>query len=372
MKKARLVLDNGMVFEGNSIGAESTMFGELVFNTSMVGYQEILTDPSYASQVIVMTYPEIGNTGINPHDFESGNVYARGLIVKSYCENDSHYLASQTLKDYLKQHGIVGISGIDTRALTRILRENGTMNCVITTENVSERLIDELSRYKVSKDLILMTTRKKAETFYCDKSVINPTKIAIIDYGMKAGILNNLQKFDCEITVFPADVTADTILKGKFDALFLSNGPGDPADCVSQIKVIKELIGSIPMFGICLGYQLLALALGAKTYKLKYGHRGGNHPVVNIQNKKVMLTSQNHGYAVDAQSLTEHSRATYQNLNDGTLEGFDAEKLRIFAVQFHPEVAPGPSDAGSLFEYWISKIETFRKVPSAAKSTLKV
>lgn len=367
MKKARLILDNGMVFEGTSIGADNTLFCELVFNTSMTGYQEILTDPSYASQAIVMTYPEIGNTGINTFDFESQKIYARGLIVKNYCYNESHYLSNMTLRDFLIQNDVVGISGIDTRALTRILRSSGTVNCVVTTEQVTDKLLEELERYKLSKDIVLMTTRKHVEHIEPSRFVCHPVKLAVIDYGIKSNILRELARLGCDLTVFPADVTAEEILNGDFDSVFLSNGPGDPANCSYQIEVIKKLVDKLPIFGICLGYQLLSIVLGAKTYKLKYGHRGGNHPVIDLRNGKVMLTSQNHGYAVDTESLNENITPTYKNLNDNTLEGFCCEKSRIYAVQFHPEAAPGPVDANIIFDEWYKKMISFKKSTNTKK-----
>ncbi len=370
-KTAKLILSNGMVFEGKSIGAENTLFGELVFNTSMTGYQEVLTDPSYASQVVVMTYPEIGNTGINQYDFESDSVYARGFIVKNYCENESHYQSMQTLSEFLKENNVVGISGVDTRHLTRILRESGTMNCMITTDNVTDKLIDELERYELSKDLVTICSRKKTESFYCKKSVENPINIAVVDLGIKNSILKTLKNFDCNITIFPCDVDADTLLDSKFDAVFLSNGPGDPQDCTSIIKMVGNLVGNIPIFGICLGYQILSIVLGAKTYKLKYGHRGGNHPVINLESNKVIITSQNHGYAVDMENLGKNMKATHKNLNDGTLEGFSAEKLRIYAVQFHPEAAPGPCDAVNICADWIEKIRNYKKNSNNAPKNSK-
>lgn len=354
--KAILLLEDGTIFEGQSFGAEVTSFGELVFNTSMTGYQEILTDPSYAGQIIVMTYPEIGNYGINSDDFESERPAAKGFIVKNYCENDSHYKSRQTLSQYLKENGIVGISGIDTRSITRKIREKGVMNCVVTTEEMSENLKNELAQYKQDKNIVLSVTRKNIE-----KIPNSGIKMAFIDYGAKRNIIRNLSQKGCDLTIFPADVTAEKILEEDFEAVFLSNGPGDPQDATFAIETVKKLTGKLPIFGICLGYQILSIVLGAKTYKLKYGHRGGNHPVMNLQTKKIIMTSQNHSYAVDESNLPKNMIVTHKNLNDGTLEGFSYPILNIEGVQFHPEAAPGPMDANEIFDMWISKIEKVKK-----------
>lgn len=352
ISKAKLVLANGLIFEGESIGAEGTSFGEIVFNTSMAGYQEILTDPSYAEQVIVMTYPEIGNYGINKDDFECGKVYAKGFIVKNYCEHESHYKSVQTLSEYLIQNNIIAISKIDTRYLTKIIRESGDMNCAITTGEVTKELKQKLQEYSISKNVTLDVCTYKAEHIPGAGA-----KIALIDLGAKKSIIDNLKHHNCDITIYPADIDAETILNAKFDAVFLSNGPGNPQDAVATIETTKKLVGRLPLFGICLGYQILSIVLGAKTYKLKYGHRGGNHPVINLTNNKVFLTSQNHGYATDINSLPENVIITYKNLNDATLEGFKCSDLNIEGVQFHPEAAPGPYDANQIFNEWINKIE---------------
>ncbi|MDD3436301.1 MAG: glutamine-hydrolyzing carbamoyl-phosphate synthase small subunit [Candidatus Gastranaerophilales bacterium] len=349
---ATLLLEDGTKFEGKSFGSEGTRFGELVFNTSMTGYQEILTDPSYAGQIITMTYPEIGNYGINQEDFESEKPATLGFIVKNNCEKDSHYNSTQTISKYLKDNGIIGISGVDTRALTRKIREFGSMNAVVTTEEITENLKTKLAKHKPDKDIVLTVTRK-------DVKILPNTgiKMAFIDYGAKSNIINNLHEKGCDLTIFPADVDAETILTGGFDALFLSNGPGDPQDVTYSIKTIKRLTGKIPIFGICLGHQILSLVLGAKTYKLKYGHRGGNHPVINLQTKKVMMTSQNHSYAVDESTLPKNAIVTYKNLNDDTIEGLSYPNLNIESVQFHPEAAPGPFDANEIFDNWIANLK---------------
>lgn len=358
-----LILEDGTVLKGESFGAEGTSIGEIVFNTSMVGYQEILTDPSYANQIIVMTYPEIGNYGINDDDFESETPRCRGFIVKNSCINDSHYKSRQNIAAYLKNHGIIALEGLDTRFLTKKIREKGVMNCIITTEYVDDNNLPEkmsmLHSYEPNRDIVLGVSCKEIREINQTGSI----NLALIDYGCKTGIIDSLIKRGCKVTVFPANVDSETILRGNFDCVFLSNGPGDPSDCVSEIKTLENLIGQIPIFGICLGYQLLSIVLGAKTFKLKYGHRGANHPVINLQTKRVMMSSQNHGYAVDAGSLTKIMDATYKNLNDDTLEGFKSDSLKIEAVQFHPEANPGPTDAAVIFDEWVQKMHEYKKAP---------
>ncbi len=361
---ATLILEDGSVYKGQHFGAVGTQIGEIVFNTSMTGYQEILTDPSYANQIIVMTYPEIGNYGINQEDFESIAPKCLGFVVKNNCLNKSHYKSNETLSSYLERNGIVGIFDIDTRSLVIKIREKGTMRCMVTTENIEseDKLTEMIARvcvHKPDKDVVLNVSTK-------EKYIVNPKgeiDLALIDYGTKSGIVNSLAQRGCKVTVYPASVSAEEILQGNHSSLFLSNGPGDPADCVLELDTIEKLVGKIPIFGICLGYQLLSIALGAKTYKLKYGHRGGNHPVISLQNETVMVTSQNHGYAVDVNTLSGIMQPTYKNLDDDTLEGFSAERLKIYAVQFHPEAKPGPDDAAVIFDEWIEKMKEFQKTP---------
>ena len=359
---ATLILEDSTVMYAKSFGAQGDVFGEIVFNTSMAGYQEIITDPSYAGQVIVMTYPEIGNYGVNNDDFESLNPALRALVVKEYCKNESHYKSKITLGDYLKEKNVIGIEGLDTRSLTKKIREAGTMSCFITTRDLSDeeikQKIEETKNYKPNPDIVFDVTTRESYI----KGEGNPIKLAFIDYGAKYGIVKSLVKRGCEVKVYPANVRAQSILKEDFDAVFLSNGPGDPKDCKIEIATIQELMGKIPIFGICLGYQLLAIVSGAKTYKLKYGHRGGNHPVINLETNKVMMSSQNHGYAVDVESLSEIMTPTYKNLNDDTLEGFKIDSLKIHAVQFHPEAAPGPDDAAVIFDEWIELMKKYQKV----------
>lgn len=349
-----LILQDGTVIKGDSFGAIGGWEGEIVFNTSIVGYQEILTDPSYAKQIVVMTYPEIGNYGINDFDFESEAPALVGLVVKNACKTESHYKSRDSLSTYLKSKGVVALYGIDTRSLVKKLREFGTMSAFITSDDLDSDAIrqklQEIQTFKIKDDIILDVSPR-------NRYVYNPQgkiNMAFIDYGAKKGILNSLAKRNCRLTVYPASVSAKEILNNDHDVLFLSNGPGNPADFKFQIAQIKEMMGKLPIFGICLGYQLLALASGATTYKLKYGHRGANHPVINLENNKVMMTSQNHGYAVDIDNITKFMRPTYKNLNDGTLEGFEISSLSVYAVQFHPEANPGPEDASVIFDEWIN------------------
>ncbi len=352
--KGKLILENGMIFEGESIGADGTSYGELVFNTSMCGYQEILTDPSYAGQTIIMTYPEIGNCGINKDDFESGKIHAKGLIVKNLCEHESHYKSTLSLPEYLKQNNIPGLKGIDTRHLTQIIRNNGSMNCAITTGDITPEIKAKMREYSIKKDIISEVTTYKTEKFPG-----NGIKLAIIDIGITKSIIEGLKNLNCDITVFPADTEADVILKENFDCVLISNAPGNPENATQTIRTVKALLGEINLFGISSGLQIIALAAGAKIYKLKYGHRGCNHPITDIKTGKIFVATQNHAYAVDKNSLPDGVNVSHINLNDNTLEGIESKTLKIKAVQFIPEIS---NDTNSIINNFIKEIEENKKV----------
>lgn len=348
--KAFLILEDGTVFTGTSIGSTRDMISEIVFNTSMTGYLEVLTDPSYAGQAVVMTYPLIGNYGITP-DMESLKAWPDGYIVRELSRMPSNFRCEGTIQDFLKKYDIPGIAGVDTRALTKILREKGTMNGMITTnENYDlDEVISKLKNYKVEGVVSKVTC--------AEKYVLEGTgkKVALLDLGAKKNIANSLNDRGCEVTVYPADTTADEIIASNPDGIMLSNGPGDPAECTSIIKEIKKLYETdIPIFAICLGHQLMALATGGTTYKLKYGHRGGNHPVKDLQTGRVYISSQNHGYVVDEDKINPNVAVpAFKNVNDGTNEGLAYVGKNIFTVQFHPEACPGPQDSGYLFDRFL-------------------
>lgn len=348
--KAFLILEDGTVFTGTSIGSTRDMISEIVFNTSMTGYLEVLTDPSYAGQAVVMTYPLIGNYGITP-DMESLKAWPDGYIVRELSRMPSNFRCEGTIQDFLKKYDIPGIAGVDTRALTKILREKGTMNGMITTnENYDlEEVISKLKNYKVQGVVSKVTCE--------EKYVLEGTgkKVALLDLGAKKNIAKSLNDRGCEVTVYPADTTAEEIIASNPDGIMLSNGPGDPAECTSIIKEIKKLYETdIPIFAICLGHQLMALATGGTTYKLKYGHRGGNHPVKDLQTGRVYISSQNHGYVVDEDKIDPNVAVpAFKNVNDGTNEGLAYVGKNIFTVQFHPEACPGPQDSGYLFDRFL-------------------
>ena len=349
--KAFLILEDGTVFTGTSIGSTRDMISEIVFNTSMTGYLEVLTDPSYAGQAVVMTYPLIGNYGITT-DMESLKAWPDGYIVRELSRMPSNFRCEGTIQDFLKKYDIPGIAGVDTRALTKILREKGTMNGMITTnENYDlEEVISKLKNYKVEGVVSKVTCE--------EKYVLEGTgkKVALLDLGAKKNIAKSLNDRGCEVTVYPADTTAEEIIASNPDGIMLSNGPGDPAECTSIIKEIKKLYETdIPIFAICLGHQLMALATGGTTYKLKYGHRGGNHPVKDLQTGRVYISSQNHGYVVDTDTLDPKvATPAFVNVNDGTNEGLSYVGKNIFTVQFHPEACPGPQDSAYLFDRFIN------------------
>ena len=346
MKKAYLVLEDGQVFEGFRFGAESAAVGELVFTTGMCGYIETLTDPSYAGQIVMQTYPLIGNYGMMEEDFE-GKCAVRGYVVREWCDGPSNFRTQYDLDTFLKQQGVPGLYGVDTRELTRIIREHGVMNATICDEVPAD--LDEVKAYLV-KDAVKSVT--------CSTLSVHPAegeerfRVSLIDYGAKRNIIRSLQKRGCTVTVLPASVTAEEVLEGHPDGVMLSNGPGDPAENAFQIAQLQKLLGKVPVFGICLGHQLTALAVGGSTYKLKYGHRGVNQPVRDVSGTRTFITSQNHGYAVDGDTV-KSGKVRYINANDGTCEGIDYPELNAFTVQFHPEACSGPKDTSFLFDRFV-------------------
>ena len=348
--RAFLILEDGTVFTGESIGSTREVISEIVFNTSMTGYLEVLTDPSYAGQAVVMTYPLIGNYGITP-DMESGRPWVDGYIVRELSRIPSNFRCEGTIQDFLKENDIPGISGIDTRALTKILRDKGTMNGMITT-NESYDLDEILPKLKAytTGDVVSKVTCKEPKVLKGSGK-----RVALLDLGAKNNIAKSLNDRGCEVTIYPADTKAETIIASNPDGIMLSNGPGDPKECVEIIAEIKKLYDSdIPIFAICLGHQLMALATGADTHKMKYGHRGGNHPVKDLATGRVYISSQNHGYVVDVDKLDPAiARPAFVNVNDGTNEGLKYTGKNIFTVQFHPEACPGPQDSGYLFDRFI-------------------
>ncbi|MBI5648318.1 MAG: glutamine-hydrolyzing carbamoyl-phosphate synthase small subunit [Ignavibacteriae bacterium] len=356
---AALVLENGAIFRGRSIGAREGAGGEVCFNTSMSGYQEILTDPSYCGQIITMTHPMIGNVGVNAEDVESRRPWASGFVMREYSARSSNYRAQGTLGEYLAANGIPAIDGIDTRRLTRVLRSEGAMRGYLT----GEELGDEELRARVaavpdisSADLAARVSTPETYTWtetarwdYGTPAAARRYRVAVLDYGVKHNILRRLATFGCDLTVFPSTADAAAVLAAEPDGIFLSNGPGDPGSVAQAVDTIKGLLGRAPIFGICLGHQLLALAFGARTYKLKFGHRGANHPVMFLRDRSIEITSQNHGFAVDAATLPSDLELTHLNLNDNTVEGFRHRDLLVFCVQYHPEASPGPHDSDYLF-----------------------
>lgn len=349
--KAVLALEDGTVFYGEGFGVLGEVIGEIVFNTGMTGYQEVLTDPSYCGQIVAMTYPLIGNYGANDEDIESVKPQVKGFIVRELCNTPSNWRNKETLDDYLKRYNIIGIQGIDTRALTRILREKGTMKGMISSdpEFNLERKIDEIRAFEIKNPVDRVTTDKVLHYNGGDK------RVSLIDLGMKQNIVRSLQKRGCEVYVFPANSKPEEILSVNPDGIMLSNGPGNPKDCTGTINSIKQLMGKKTMFGICLGHQLIALANDADTQKLKYGHRGCNHPVKDIEKNLTYITSQNHGYTIVESSLdTSRMTVTHRNMNDGTIEGVRYKDMPVFTVQFHPEASPGPTDTEYLFDEFIA------------------
>jgi len=359
--KGYVVLEDGTIFEGESFGAEGESVGEVVFNTSMTGYQEILTDPSYSSQIITMTYPLIGNYGINDENVESAKVQVAGFIVKEACKYPSNFTSQMSLPEYLQENGIVGIEGIDTRALTRHIRLAGAMKGVVATGDCdTAELVKKAQAWHglSGLDVVKDVTCSKPYKWEFQTSIPKKFNLVAYDFGIKFNILRILAKLGCDITVVPAKTSPAEVLAMNPDGIFLSNGPGDPAAVTYAIETIGELLGKKPLFGICLGHQLLSLALGAKTYKLKFGHRGANHPVRNEHTKEIEITSQNHGFCVDTDSLKNSNvTMTHLNLNDNTCEGLEDRERNLFSVQYHPEASPGPHDSVYLFEKFITCME---------------
>ena len=346
MKKGYLILQDGQVFEGVRFGAETDTVGELVFTTGMCGYVETLTDPSYAGQIVMQTYPLIGNYGIIREDFE-GACCVKGYVVREYCDTPSNFRTDCDLDTYLKEQGVPGLCGVDTRELTRIIREHGVMNAAICDEIPAD--LTPIKTYAIT-GVVEAVSCKEPDRYQAEGE--ERFRVSLLDYGAKRNIVRELQKRGCTVTVLPASTSAEEILAADPDGIMLSNGPGDPAENVYQIEQIRKLLGKVPMFGICLGHQLTALAAGGSTYKLKYGHRGVNQPVRDVEGVRTYITSQNHGYAVDSDTV-KLGKVRFANANDGTCEGIDYPELKAFTVQFHPEACTGPKDTSFLFDRFV-------------------
>ncbi len=354
-----LTLEDGTIYRGESFGAKADVAGEVVFNTGMTGYQEVLTDPSYCGQIVAMTYPLVGNYGINGIDLESAKPQVKAFIVRESCELPSNWRCETTLNEYLEKNRICGLSGIDTRALTRRIREKGTMRGIITQLPPTSAQIEQMKKYEY---------KNPVDTVTCEKSYTfgeGARRVAVLDFGLKRNILRSLNSRDCTLTVFPARTNFKEILEGDFDGLMLTNGPGDPKDNQEIIENIRQTIGKLPIFGICLGHQLLSLAAGADTEKLKYGHRGLNHPVKDLKKNRVYITSQNHGYTVKLETLPKNVEVTHVSWNDNTIEGIRYKDANVFSVQFHPEASPGPDDSAYLFDEFMTRIDEAKHVKKA-------
>jgi carbamoyl-phosphate synthase small subunit len=357
---AILALEDGKIFRGESFGAKGECYGEVVFNTSMAGYQEIITDPSYKGQIVTMTYPLIGNYGVNKDDVESSRPCLEGFVVKEYSKIASNWRSTQSLGDYLEENKIVAIEGVDTRSLTLHIRQAGAMKAVISTTDPSEESLVKKAKASpglVGRDLVKEVVSKKTY----DWNSKGKYRVVVLDCGVKFNIPRELAKNDCKVTVVPAGATARDIINLKPNGVLLSNGPGDPAALPYIIETVRGLVGKFPIFGICLGHQMLGQALGGKTFKLKFGHHGGNQPVKDLKTGKVAISVQNHGFCVDIETLNKNQiEATHVNLNDDTLEGMRHRKLPIFSVQFHPEAAPGPNDSKYLFGKFVDMMKKNR------------
>ena len=354
--KSRLVLEDGTVFTGEHFGAVGESIGEVVFNTGMTGYQEILTDPSYCGQIVTMTYPLIGNYGCTVNDFESTNSFVKGLVVREFAEVPSHYSSQFALEEYLQREHIIGIAGIDTRKLTRILRVHGTMRGLLTSgEETDEVLIARVRAYELPRDQVAQVTAKAPY-----RLPGSGKRVVLLDLGTKMGVIRSLRARDCDVMVLPASASASEILSWQPDGLMMSNGPGDPEDLPEVVENVKQLIGQVPMFGICMGHQVLSLACGAKTEKLTFGHRGANHPVKDLHSSRVYMSSQNHGYVVTSDSLAATDlELTHINQNDNSVEGVRHKTAPAFSVQYHPEAKPGPDDSDYLFDDFMQMIDVF-------------
>jgi carbamoyl-phosphate synthase small subunit len=361
-KKTMLALEDGLVFEGRSVGAEGEAAGELVFNTSMTGYQEILTDPSYAGQIITMTYPLIGNYGVNAEDVESRRPFCRGFVMRECCFEPSNWRATKSLPDYLRENNIIALDGVDTRKITKHLREQGAKKAVISTVDLDAASLIAKARASqdmAGSDFVREVTVK--QPYEWNPAFQGRYRVVAMDYGIKYNILRLLEAAGCQVIVMPATATAEQILAQKPDGVFLSNGPGDPAALDYIYPTLRTLLGTLPIFGICLGHQLLAHALGGTTYKLKFGHRGGNQPVLNRSAGTVEISCQNHGFAVDPKSFKDPDVViSHINLNDNSVEGLEHRKLPVFSVQYHPESSPGPHDSRYLFARFTKMMDAAR------------
>lgn len=356
--KGYLVLEDGSIWEGQAFGATGQRAGEVVFNTGMTGYQELLTDPSYCGQIVVMTYPLIGNYGVNDQDFESRRPFARGFIVREWAQEPSNWRCKETVDDYLRRTGVIGLAGIDTRALTRRLRSHGTMRGIIC----SDQQIDAKALCEEAKNSPHISGQPLIDEVTTPEVYSLPGeshKVVLMDFGAKDNIARSLHLRGCHVTVVPARTTAAEVLAMNPDGIMLSNGPGDPQDVPYAIEAVRQLLGVKPVFGICLGHQIMGLAIGAKAYKLPFGHRGSNHPVKDLTTGRVYITSQNHGFVIDGKTVPEQAVVSHINMNDGSVEGLNFKDIPAFSVQYHPEASPGPDDSGYLFDRFFDMMNQF-------------